>query len=104
MISKEENGPFTSTERLSILQSLHDHKTEDLSQDLVHIQDINKKLANPQDCEFKKKYMVFQWFNKLKYNGNKIDLPVFNFNKMVDLNHINNSIPEILQSNQTNPI
>jgi hypothetical protein len=96
MISKEENGPFTPTERLSILQSLHDHQTEHLSADLLHTQDINKKVENETDSEFKKKFMVFQWFNKLKYTGNKIDLPVFSFDTMVDLNQINKSFPKIL--------
>jgi hypothetical protein len=98
MISKDENGPFTTSERIAILNSLHENQTESLSSDLLHVSDINKKLENEHDSQFKKKFMVFQWFNKLKYTGNKVDLPVFNFDTMVGLGQINNSFPNKLKS------
>ena len=98
MVSDEENGPFTPTERLSILNSLHQKQEISLSSELREISDINKKLENKNDSLFKKKFMIFQWFNKLKYSGSKIKLPIFSFEDMVSSNCINDNFPKKIKS------
>ena len=98
MVSTEEKGPFNPQERLSILKSLHNKQKKSLTSKMIEITDINKKVESPEDSDFKKKFMVFQWFNKLKYSGNKIKLPIFSFEDMVTLKCIDKEFPKKIKS------
>lgn len=99
MVSPDENGPFSAAERLSILQSLHQPLPSPTTPALTHVADINSKLTAASDQALKRRFMVFQWFNKLRYTGTKVSLPVFGFDQMVRAGHINAALPAKLQSN-----
>jgi hypothetical protein len=99
MISDDEKGPFSSEERLQILKSLHTKSESSPTTELQEISDINKKLLSEEDLSYKKKFMVYQWFNKVKYNGSKVKLPLFSFCDMVGNGCVNEGLPMKIKSN-----
>lgn len=83
---------------MEILQNLHKQMEDDLSPELQEVADINRKLKEGPDSEFKKKFMVYQWFNKVRFSGSKVRLPIFSFDDMVRSECISASLPQRIKS------
>ena len=98
MIKEQENGPFSQNQRLSILQNLK--KKTELPKDtkLKYVEDIHSKFESEAEKELKDKFMVFQWFNKLKFSGSKIPLPCFSFEEMTENGFLNTGLVARLKS------
>ena len=91
-----KNGPFSEKQRISVLQGLHEKSGKPGI--LNFVSDVNLKTEDAESLEYKKRFMVFQWFNKLRFSGSKVRLPRFNFEDMADAGYLSADILKKLKS------